>query len=149
MELTGKIIKALKPNTFNSKSNGNQYTVQEFVIEMPGQYPHRCCFSVFGEERLLQTANILQEGNDVTVSLDIDAREYNGRWFNSFRCWKAALAMQDAQNTPISSPESSPVQAPAPQPTQQQIVDSVMPPKVEKKEKEPIPYNGQTDELPF
>lgn len=145
MELTGKVIKCLKPNTFNSKSNGNQYTVQEFVIEMPGQYPRRCCFSVFGEDKLLQTANVLQEGNEVTVSLDIDAREYNGRWFNSFRCWKASLAGDAANVTAQNATAPAPVQV---QPTMQQVVESVMPPKAEKKEAQPA-SPALSDELPF
>ncbi|MBQ2043254.1 MAG: DUF3127 domain-containing protein, partial [Bacteroidaceae bacterium] len=30
----------------------------------------------------------IQLGEVLTVSFDIDAREYQGRWFNSIRAWK-------------------------------------------------------------
>jgi len=40
---------------------------------------------VFGADRL-ERFN-LQVGQEVTVSFDIDAHEYNGRWFNNIRAF--------------------------------------------------------------
>ena len=42
-------------------------------------------FEVFGEDRL-QRFNI-QVGQEVNIAFDIDAHEYNGRWFNSIRAY--------------------------------------------------------------
>ena len=38
----------------------------------------------------------IQVGQDLTVSFDIDAREYQGRWFNSIRAWRVTPAVQAA-----------------------------------------------------
>ena len=53
---------------------------QEFVIETHEQYPRKCVFTVFGEDRLKEMN--IEVGKEMTVSFDIDAHEYNGRWFN-------------------------------------------------------------------
>lgn len=42
-------------------------------------------FSVFGAERISRFN--IQLGQEVTVSFDIEAREYQGRWFNSIRAF--------------------------------------------------------------
>lgn len=86
MEISGKIIAALPPRGGVSQRTGNSWKTQEFVIETHEQYPRKCVFNVFGEDRL-QEMNI-QVGEELTVSFDIDAREYNGRWYNDIRAWK-------------------------------------------------------------
>ena len=43
-------------------------------------------FNVFGADRLAQFN--IQLGEVLTVSFDIDSREYNGRWYNDIRAWK-------------------------------------------------------------
>ena len=85
MELTGKIIAVLQANSGVSNRTGNPWMSQEYVIEVPGQYPRKCLFRVFGEDRIKQFN--IQQGEDVTVQFDIDAHEYNGRWFNEIRAY--------------------------------------------------------------
>ena len=46
MELAGKVIAVLEPRGGVSK-NGNEWKVQEYVIETHDQYPRRMCFDVF------------------------------------------------------------------------------------------------------
>ena len=48
-------------------------------------YPKRMVFEVFGEDRI-KKFNV-QQGQEVTVSFEIDAHEFNGRWFNEVRAW--------------------------------------------------------------
>ena len=84
MELQGKIIAAL-PVKSGSSARG-EWKVQEFVLEtIEDRFPRKMVFSVFGEDRL-QRFNI-QVGQDVSVAFDIDAHEYQGRWFNSIRAY--------------------------------------------------------------
>ena len=47
----------------------------------------------------------LKVGQDVDIEIDIDAREWNGRWFNSITCWKAVLRNVDVQQVPIQPTE--------------------------------------------
>lgn len=107
MELEGKIIAVLAPREGTSKL-GNPWKAQECVIETMEQYPKKMCFEIFGADRIAQFENILQVGNNIKVSFDIDAREWNGRWFNSIRAWRidavdnaaAAAAAQGVQPMP-------------------------------------------------
>ena len=103
MKIEGKIIAALDEQRGVSKS-GKEWRRMEYVIETPGEFPKKCVFSVMGD-------NIekfgLRIGQDVDIEIDIDAREYNGRWFNSITCWKAVLrnveAVQNVQQ--IQTPD--------------------------------------------
>ncbi len=115
MELTGKIIAALGVREGVSKSTGNPWKVQEFVIETHDQYPKRMCFEVFGADKL-QQYNI-QVGEEMTVSFDIDARQYNDRWYNSIRVWNINRNVgQSAQPAQPSTP-FAPAQPFSPQET--------------------------------
>jgi hypothetical protein len=79
---------------------------QGYVIEVPGQYPRRCAFTVFGEDRIKQLN--IQNGEDLTVQFDIDAREYNGRWYNDFRAYNVVRDQQIPQSIqPIQMPPIS------------------------------------------
>ena len=88
MELTGKIIAVMPAKSGVSTKTGNNWMTQEYVIEVPGQYPKRCAFSVFGEDRIKQFN--IQSGDDVTIQFDIDAREFNGRWYNDVRVYNVS-----------------------------------------------------------
>ena len=85
MELTGKVIAVMEARSGTSARTGNAWMTQEYVIEVPGQFPKRCAFSIFGEDRIKQFN--IQNGEDITIQFDIDAREYNGRWFNDIRAY--------------------------------------------------------------
>lgn len=85
MELTGKIIAIMPPRSGVSARTGNTWMTQEYVLEVPGQYPKRCLFNIFGEDRIKQFN--IQNGEDLTIQFDIDAREYQGRWFNDIRAY--------------------------------------------------------------
>jgi hypothetical protein len=87
MDLQGKVIAALDARSGTSARG--EWKAQDFVIETHDAYPRKMVFSVFGQERL-DRFNI-QVGQEVMVSFDIDAHEYNGRWFNSVRAFDVRL----------------------------------------------------------
>ena len=94
MELSGKIIAALEPRGGVSQRTGNTWKSQEFVIETHEQYPKHCVFRVFGEDRLRDFD--LKVNEEVTVSFDIDAHEYQGRWYNDITVWRVQRGVVDA-----------------------------------------------------
>lgn len=130
MDLTGKIIAVLPASSGVSARTGNSWMSQDYVIEVPGQYPKKCVFRVFGEDRIKQFN--IQMGEDITVSFDIDAHEFNGRWFNDVRAYNVTRGQ-------------APVAAAAPQasPFPPQEATSPFPPA-----QEPA-GEGSTDDLPF
>ena len=85
MEVTGKIIAVLPLQGGVSKA-GNEWKKQEYVLETHDQYPKKVCFQLFGADRIAQAA--IQPGEELTVSFDIDSREYQGRWYTSINAWK-------------------------------------------------------------
>ena len=99
MELTGRIIAVLEAKSGTSSKTGNPWMMQGYVIEVPGQYPRRCAFTVFGEDKIKQLN--IQNGEDLTIQFDIDAREYNGRWYNDFRAYNVIRGLQIPQPVQI------------------------------------------------
>ena len=133
MDLTGKIIAVLPANSGVSSRTGNSWMSQEYVIEVPGQYPRKCMFRIFGEDRIKQFN--IQNGEDVTVSFDIDAHEYNGRWFNEIRAYNVTRGTAPMAAAPQTAP-FPPQQSATPQATP-------FPPA-----QEPA-GEGSADDLPF
>lgn len=117
MNISGKVVQVLPIQTGTSKA-GNPWQKQEFVIDQGGQYPRKACISLFGDN----VAKIPQVGQDVMVSVDIDSREFNGRWYTEIKAWnvvqagaqQAAPAPQQVATAPAATP-AQPQPAPAPQ----------------------------------
>ena len=86
---------------------GNEWKSQEYVIENHDQYPRKMCFDVFGADKIEQFN--IQMGEELTVSFDVDARQWQDRWFNSIRAWKVERVGAGAPMTP-----GAPVPPPAP-----------------------------------
>lgn len=114
MEFTGKIIAVLEARGGVSSRTGNPWKTQDYVIEETmGQFPKRMAFNVFGEENISRFN--IQVGQELTVSFDINAREYNGRWYNDIRVWNVAPAAQAlAQPIAAAAQTSAPVAQSAP-----------------------------------
>jgi len=58
---------------------------QEFILETQSQYPKKVCLSIWGDK--VDQYNV-QPGDELTVSVDLESREYNGRWYTEARAWK-------------------------------------------------------------
>lgn len=123
MDLTGKVIAVLPPR--EGTSARGPWKSQEYVIETHDQFPRKMVFNIFGAEKIDQFA--IKAGEELTVSFDIDAHEYNGRWFNNIRAWNIqridAVAAQAASPIPAAQPQAAP-QAPTPFPPATESADS-------------------------
>jgi hypothetical protein len=84
MELIGKVIEKLAEAGGNSKS-GNAWRKQEFIIETGGQYPKKVCVSLWGDKIDQFPIN---QGDQVTLSIDVESREYNGRWYTEIKAYR-------------------------------------------------------------
>lgn len=87
------------PERSGVSARGKEWASQDFVLqEYDQKYPRHIRFSVFGRERLDKFN--LQVGVDVTVAFDINAREYNGRWYNDLRAYDVRPLQPTAQPMP-------------------------------------------------
>ena len=114
MEVVGKTIQVL-PLQEGIGRNGNPWKLQGYVLETLDQYPRKVHFEVFGEDRIKQ--NPCEIDQLVTVSFDIESREFNGRWYTSIRAWR----IQQGDTTQAAQPAVAPA-APA-QPAAQPAVN--------------------------
>jgi len=111
MDLTGKIIAIMEAQSGVSQRTGNSWMSQDYVIEVPGQFPRRMVFRIFGEDRIKQFS--IQPDEEVTVQFDIDAHEYNGRWFNDVRAFNIIRGGQNAGTVPAATAFTQQPAAPA------------------------------------
>ncbi|MCU0421469.1 MAG: DUF3127 domain-containing protein [Bacteroidia bacterium] len=89
LDITGKIILKLNKTEGISKA-GKSWSKQEFVIETQETYPRKVCLSTMNEKVTeLERFNI---GDLVTASLNIESREYNGKWYTDVRAWRIQTA---------------------------------------------------------
>lgn len=116
MEIVGKIIQVL-PLQEGIGKTGNPWKVQGYVLETQEQYPRKVQFEVFGEDRIKN--NMCNVDDVVTVSFDIESREFNGRWYTSIRAWRIQQGVVTA-DAPAAQPAqpAQPIQPAQPvQPT--------------------------------
>lgn len=96
MELKGKVIQLLPVQTGMGKKG--QWKKQEFIVETQTQYPKKVCLSTWGDK--IDQFNVTA-GDLVNVSVDLESREYNGRWYTEARAWKIEKL---GSNVPSSVP---------------------------------------------
>ena len=85
VEIKGKIIEIL-PEKSGQSANG-EWRKQEYILETDSNYPKKICFMVWGDK--IGEFN-LQQGENVEVSVDLESREYNGRWYTDVKAWKVS-----------------------------------------------------------
>lgn len=122
MELFGKIIAAL-PERSGVSAKGNNWRSITYVLETQEQYPKHLAFDVTNDK--ITELNI-QVGESLNVQFDINAREYNGKWYNSVSVWNVVRPQQQnnqyipqqGYQQPIQGYQQPIPQQPAPQPAQ-------------------------------
>ena len=104
MDIKGKIIQVFDKVTGTSKT-GNTWSKQEFLIEYGNQqYPKKFIFHLWGE-KIDQFA--LKTGDEVQLSVDLESREFNGRWYTDVRAWNVQKSASSGQNDSNQSHSSS------------------------------------------
>lgn len=110
MQLIAKLIQVLPLQTGMGK-NG-EWRKQDVIVETDGQYPKKVCISIWGDKA---NESVLQIGNMLDISFDVESREYNGRWYTDVRAWKVDLAMPSTGGPAQGMPEYA-QQVPPPAP---------------------------------
>lgn len=117
MELKAKLVQLLPLQTGSGK-NG-EWKKQDIIVETLGsQYPKKICISIWGDKA---DTNILQIGNELSISFDVESREYNGRWYTDVKAWKVEAAGTGSYRSNDEQPPIGP----------------------------PPPFEDENDELPF
>lgn len=87
MDIIGNLVKKIREREGISSKNGQPWKQAEFLLEIKAQFTKRLCFSVRdgSSGRIAYFEKFV--GKDVKVSFDIDAHEYEGRWYNEINAW--------------------------------------------------------------
>lgn len=106
MDLTAKLIQIIPPVSGMGK-NG-EWKRQNVIFETDGMYPKKVCITLWGDK---VGDPLLKEGAMLTVSFDVESREFNGNWYTDLRAWRLVAADgagmpagADAQGQPAATP---------------------------------------------
>lgn len=100
LEISGKIVQKL--NLQEGNSARGPWKKQEAVLETFDQYPKKVCISFWGDK--VDDLDKYQAGASIKCAINIESREYNGKWYTDVRAWKVdpyqTGGSSDASSTP-------------------------------------------------
>jgi Domain of unknown function (DUF3127) len=82
MEISGVVIHIGEIETGQGKKE--PWQKQLIVIETPGQYKNKVAVYYWGA----MTDTITQIGQEITAHVNVNSREYSGKWYTELRVWK-------------------------------------------------------------
>lgn len=103
LKITGKVKQVLQEQS--GKSQNGPWRKQDFILETGGQYPRPVCVTQWGDK--IDEFDI-QEGEELTAYIDIQSREYNGRWYTDVKAWKIEKGSPNNGSTPPSQGDDLP-----------------------------------------
>lgn len=100
MEVEVRIFQVFPPQEGTSQK-GTAWKMQNILCETMEQYPKKILFKVSGADRIdrLGISN-LKTGDKKRVFFQIDAREYNGKWYNEIVAWDIRDTEQAIKDDP-------------------------------------------------
>jgi hypothetical protein len=85
MEIQAILKQILRLESGESKS-GKTWQKQTIIVETQETYPKLIAIEV--SEKAISRLQDYSIGQTITCSINIESREYNGRWFTAVRAWK-------------------------------------------------------------
>jgi hypothetical protein len=110
LELIGKIIKKLSVQSGTSARG--DWSKQEFIIETQENFPKKICMNVWGPEKVEELSKF-KDGENVKVSVNIESREFNNRWYTDVRAWKIDRFDDGSNSSQPADSVSTPVDFPS------------------------------------
>jgi len=100
LEISGVLIQKLPQETGQGK-NG-PWVKQNFIIETQEQINRKICVSAWGDKA--DSVNQFAIGTFLKIAINIESREFNGRWYTDVRAWKIETVTAGAVPTPAAAP---------------------------------------------
>lgn len=114
LKITGLVSQVLPLESGESKA-GNAWKKQTFILETSGEYPRKVPIQLWGEA---VDKHPVEVGQSITASINIEGREFNGRWYVDVRAWNivAAEGEEPVQQAKPAAKHTPPATAKAPAP---------------------------------
>lgn len=142
MEFEGMIYRIL-PVVKGQGAKG-EWTKQEVVFELPGEFNRKLCVTFWGDKA--QEVASFREGDVVSVSINLESREHNGRWFTEARAWRISRKSAGAPAASAQPPYGTSEEFGAPLPAGPLAASQAAP--MPSAAEAPLPA-GESDDLPF
>lgn len=98
LEIVGKMFKLL-PEQSGTSARG-EWKKREFVIETKEQFPKKVCISCWNER--VDDLKDIAIGQELKVSINLESREYNEKWYTDARAWKIETGSGGSGDTGVS-----------------------------------------------
>jgi len=107
MKITGKLVQKLDKETGVAKS-GKSWEKQSILIEQSGtEYNKEVVVSFFGDK--VKSLRDIQEGSEVSVSINLSSREFKGKYYHNIDGWFIAkLGEETVGNKFVTADEDMP-----------------------------------------
>jgi hypothetical protein len=93
MDIIGKLVKKHERETGVSKS-GKTWEKQSILVEQSStDYNKEVVISFFGDK--IKSIRDIEVGSDVSVSINLSSREYNGKYYHNIDGWFCAELGQE------------------------------------------------------
>ena len=83
LRITGKVTQILEEQS--GEGRNGPWRKQEFILQTEGDYPKDVCIIQWGDN-IDQFA--IQEGERLTAHIDVQSREFKGRWYTDVKAWR-------------------------------------------------------------
>ena len=93
LKIKGKVEQILEEQSGTGK-NG-PWRKQDFILKTGGEYPRKICITQWGDK--IDQFDV-KEGEELTVFIDIQSREYKGNWYTDVKAWKIERGDVDAES---------------------------------------------------
>ncbi len=103
MEIQGKLMMLL-PLQSGTSAKG-EWKKQDAIFETLEQFPKKVSVSFWGDKA--DELKIIKEGAIVKLHVNIESREYNGKWYTDVRAWKVEPG--DASGASATAQNSAPI----------------------------------------
>ena len=92
LEITGRVSEILQE--VSGEGRNGSWKKQEFILETEEQYPKKVCIEAWGDKTAI--IKKLNAGDKITASINVESREFNGRWYTNVRAWR----IENAEDQP-------------------------------------------------
>ena len=95
MEIAGKLVQVLPVQTGTSPKG--EWRKCSFIIEITdSKFPKKICILAWKD--LVDQVQKLEVGSNINVSIDLESREFNGKWYTDVKAWKIATGAAGQSN---------------------------------------------------
>ena len=99
MEFEGVVFKKL-PVSKGVSARG-EWQRQDVVFEVPSEFSRKICVTFFNKPT---EADSLVEGQTYIVSVNVESREYNGKWYTDVRAWRVQPKQEESAPAADAAP---------------------------------------------